>query len=79
MSPVRFKARYQNYLACSRPARTFNRGFGKRAQLLKSMDEAFTLLSSPAAKAFDLALNRRKTPHPMATASSAVAVYSPGD
>jgi len=65
MSPVRFKARYQNYLRLLKASPDFQQGDSdKRAQLLKSMDEAFTLLSSPAAKAFDLALEPEKNAAP---------------
>jgi len=65
MSPVRFKARYQNYLRLLKASPDFRQGdSAKRAQLLKSMDEAFTLLSSPAAKAFDLALEPEKNAAP---------------
>ena len=65
MSPVRFKARFQNYLRLLKASPDFRQGDStKRAQLLKSMDEAFTLLSSPAAKAFDLALEPEKNAAP---------------
>ena len=65
MSPVRFKARYQNYLRLLKASPDFQQGDSdKRAQLLQSMDEAFTLLSSPAAKAFDLALEPEKNAAP---------------
>ena len=65
MSPVRFKARYQNYRRLLKASPDFQQGDSdKRAQLLKSMDEAFTLLSSPAAKAFDLALEPEKNAAP---------------
>ena len=65
MSPVRFKARYQNYRRLLKASPDFQQGDStKRAQLLQSMDEAFTLLSSPAAKAFDLALEPEKNAAP---------------
>ena len=65
MSPVRFKARFQNYLRLLKASPDFRQSDStKRAQLLKSMDEAFTLLSSPAAKAFDLALEPEKNAAP---------------
>ena len=65
MSPVRFKARYQNYLRLLKASPSFQKSdSAKREQLLKSMDEAFTLLSSPAAKAFDLALEPEKNAAP---------------
>ena len=65
MSPVRFKARYQNYLRLLKASPNFQKSdSAKREQLLKSMDEAFTLLSSPAAKAFDLALEPEKNAAP---------------
>ena len=65
MSPVRFKARYQNYLRLLKASPDFQKGdSARREQLLKSMEEAFTLLSSPAAKAFDLALEPEKNAAP---------------
>jgi len=65
MSPVRFKARYRNYMRLLKASPDFQQGdSAKREQLLKSMDEAFTLLSSPAAKAFDLALEPKKNSAP---------------
>ena len=65
MSPVRFKARYQHYLRLLKASPDFQKSdSAKREQLLKSMDEAFTLLSSPAAKAFDLALEPEKSAAP---------------
>ena len=65
MSPVRFKARYQNYLRLLKASPDFQKGdSAQREQLLKSMEEAFTLLSSPAAKAFDLALEPEKNAAP---------------
>jgi len=65
MSPVRFKARYQNYLRLLKASPDFQKGDSrKREALMKSMDEAFTLLSSPAAKAFDLSLEPGKNSAP---------------
>ena len=65
MSPVRFKARYQNYLRMLKASPDFQKGGSrKREELLKSMDEAFTLLSSPASKAFDLSLESEKSAAP---------------
>ena len=65
MSPVRFKARYRNYLRMLKASPDFQKGGSrKRAALLKSMEEAFTLLSSPAAKAFDLSLEPEKNAAP---------------
>ena len=65
MSPVRFKARYRNYMRLLKASPDFQQGdSAKREQLLKSMDEAFTLLSSPASKAFDLALEPEKNSAP---------------
>jgi len=65
MSPVRFKARYRNYMRMLKVSPGFQKGDShKRAALLKSMDEAYTLLSSPAAKAFDLSLEPEKNSVP---------------
>ncbi|MBR89746.1 MAG: hypothetical protein CMO66_00515 [Verrucomicrobiales bacterium] len=65
MSPVRFKARYQNYLRMLKASPSFTQADSrKRDELIKSMDEAFNLLSSPAAKAFDLSLEPEKSAAP---------------
>jgi len=65
MSPVRFKARYRNYLRMLKASPTFQKGDSKKREaLLRSMEEAYTLLSSPAAKAFDLSLEPEKNSAP---------------
>jgi len=65
MSPVRFKERHRNYLRLLKASPAFQKGdSAKREALLKSMEEAYTLLSSPAAKAFDLSLEPEKSAAP---------------
>src|SRR4051812_46307500 len=57
MSPARFENRNKFYkqLLAKSPIGTFGSDYQKES-LLRSMDNAYRLLSSPAAKAFDLAL-----------------------
>jgi len=68
MSPVRFKERHRNYLRLLKASPAFLKGdSAKRAALLKSMEEAYALLSSPAAKAFDLSLEPEESAAPYGT------------
>ncbi len=57
MTPSRFQNRYKHYkaLAEASPVGQYGSGYQKES-LVRAMDNAHRLLSSPAAKAFDLAL-----------------------
>jgi hypothetical protein len=61
MSPSRFESREKFYkaLAAQTPVGQFGGGYQKES-LLRSMDNAHRLLSSPAAKAFDLSLEKKE-------------------
>ncbi len=62
MSPARFQDRYKFYkqLVADSPAGEFGSDFQKES-LIRSMDNAHRLLSSPAAKAFDLSLEPKES------------------
>jgi len=62
MSPARFENREKFYKALAAQSQVGQFGSGyQRASLLRSMDNAHRLLSSPAAKAFDLSLEPKES------------------